>query len=118
FHQNVSGMKKLAAQDFEDIIQCIIPAVSGLLDQPHNNIVQDLIFELATWHALAKLWLHTEETLQILEHTTRSVGQVVYQFLATMCEYYDTEELKEEAARGWHTTALTANAMSQKVRDK
>ncbi|KAF8173647.1 hypothetical protein BJ912DRAFT_824715, partial [Pholiota molesta] len=30
FNNNVSGMKKLAARDFEDLLQCAIPAFEGL----------------------------------------------------------------------------------------
>ncbi|KAL4247850.1 hypothetical protein ABKN59_007538 [Abortiporus biennis] len=40
----VSEMKKMAARNFEDILQCIIPIFNGLLPEPHNKIVIDLLF--------------------------------------------------------------------------
>jgi len=45
------------------VFQCAIPVFDGLLDPCNNVIVMDLLFELATWHALAKLRLHTESTV-------------------------------------------------------
>ncbi|THH07280.1 hypothetical protein EW146_g9368 [Bondarzewia mesenterica] len=73
FSNNVSGMKKLAGRDFEDLLQCSIPVFEGLLPSPHNEIILDLLFTLATWHAYAKLCLHTETTLGFFDTTTTSV---------------------------------------------
>jgi hypothetical protein len=50
--------------------QCAIPVFDGLLDFRNNAIVMDLLFELATWHAFAKLRLHTESTICALETST------------------------------------------------
>ncbi len=118
FGVNVSGMKKLAARDFEDILQvsylltikyvltcqmflqCIIPCIEGLLPTPLNRIVLNLLWDLAVWHALAKLRLHTDTTLRILEQATTNLGKATRQF-AVACANIDTRELpKEEAARG------------------
>ncbi|EED83844.1 predicted protein [Postia placenta Mad-698-R] len=97
--RNVSGLKKLAARDYEDILQ-VHPS-------PHNELILDLLWDLATWHALAKLRLHTEETLLALEVTTVSVGQQLRKFVAETCESYIMTELpQEEAARGRRTAAL------------
>ncbi|KAJ7163030.1 hypothetical protein C8R46DRAFT_813181, partial [Mycena filopes] len=52
FHTNVSDMRKMAAQDFEDILQCYIPVFEGLLPEPHNTIVLDLLYTFAYWHAV------------------------------------------------------------------
>ncbi|KAJ3531673.1 hypothetical protein NM688_g7541 [Phlebia brevispora] len=43
FVWNVSAMKAFAARDFEDLLQCIIPVFDGLLDEPYNSIVIDLL---------------------------------------------------------------------------
>ncbi|KAJ7678394.1 hypothetical protein B0H17DRAFT_1206848 [Mycena rosella] len=64
FHATVSEMKKLAAHDFEDILQCLLPVLEGLLPEPHNGILLDLWFTLATWHADAKLRIHSSSTVQ------------------------------------------------------
>ncbi|PCH44467.1 hypothetical protein WOLCODRAFT_154510 [Wolfiporia cocos MD-104 SS10] len=107
FTNNVSAMKQLAARDFEDILQCIIPVLDMLLPPEHNEVVLTLLFELATWHALAKLHLHTEDTLTVFTRVTESLGNSLRAFVNTTCEAYDTQELpKEHAARGRHTAAM------------
>ncbi|KAG2051491.1 hypothetical protein BDR06DRAFT_889823, partial [Suillus hirtellus] len=64
FSDDTLSMKRLAARDFEDILQvCAMPVFEGLLPPPHNTIVQTLLFRFAEWHAYAKLQLHTELTL-------------------------------------------------------
>jgi hypothetical protein len=42
----------------------------GLFPDQHNEIIMDLLFELATWHGFAKFCLHTESTLQGLDVST------------------------------------------------
>lgn len=73
-----------------------------LLPEPYNGILLDLLFVLAEWHALAKLRLHTESTLNLLNNNTRSLGQLLRRFQNKVCAAYpNTRELdKEEAARG------------------
>ena len=66
----------------------------------------DLLFELATWHGLAKLRLHTESTLLALEVSTNRLGIILRKFASTVCEAFDTKELpSEEAARGCRKAA-------------
>lgn len=89
-------MKKLAARDYEDLLQCALPVFEGLLPEPHNTIILDLLFTLAVWHALAKLRLHTDDSLTLLEEATRSLGTHLRHFQATTCEAYDTRELPNE----------------------
>ena len=61
----------------------------------------DLLFELATWHGLAKLRLHTESTLLALDFSTNRLGIMLRKFASTVCKAFDTRELpSEEAARG------------------
>ena len=59
-----------------------------------------MLFILCTWHAYAKLRLHTSSTLESLEQTTRALGSILRQFLREVCSSYATKELPtEEAAR-------------------
>ena len=61
----------------------------------------DLLFELSTWHGLAKLRLHTESTVQALETSTTRLGIVLRKFQSTTCAEFVTRDLpSEEAARG------------------
>ncbi|PPR03767.1 hypothetical protein CVT24_007510 [Panaeolus cyanescens] len=102
FSENVSAMTKLAARDFEDLLQCAIPVFEGLLSTTsHDKILLDLLFTLAVWHSLAKLRLHTPSTLSGLKATTKFLGQYLRLFVQRVCPSYNTKELpKEQAARG------------------
>ncbi|KAJ7671071.1 hypothetical protein B0H17DRAFT_848463, partial [Mycena rosella] len=96
FHTNVSEMKKLAARDFEDILQCLLPVLEGLLPEPHNGILLDLWFTLATWHAYAKLRLHSSPTVQCFTNVTTELGVQARRFIRTTCEAFVTYELPKE----------------------
>ncbi|KAJ7213049.1 hypothetical protein GGX14DRAFT_620012 [Mycena pura] len=62
FHRNVSAMKQFAARDYEDTLQCQLPAVEGLFPE-NEKLVLDVWFDLAAFHGMAKLRLHTTKTL-------------------------------------------------------
>jgi hypothetical protein len=72
-----------------------------LLPAPHNEIVLDLLFELAMWHGFAKLRLHTDTTLNDFDTAMTTLGQHLRTFAAKTCSMFVTKELpREEAARG------------------
>lgn len=116
-------MTKLAARDYEDILQvramfslhfvlliflqCSISPFEGLISNiRHNKIILDLLFTLCVWHALAKLRLHTATSVHMLERETKEVGRQLRIFKKETAGY-DTRELKKEIeARGRRTTAL------------
>ncbi|TCD63562.1 hypothetical protein EIP91_005233 [Steccherinum ochraceum] len=107
FSNDTSGMKKLAGRDWEQMLKCSIPAFEGLLPEPFNGILLDLLFVLSSWHAYAKLRLHTSTTVAFLEDCTTTLGQLLRHFRATVCAHYRTTELpSEEAARGRRKAAL------------
>lgn len=80
----------------------------GLPDDDHDNrIILDMLFDYGCWHALAKLRLHTDETLDLLDVATVHLGQSTRTFARTTCKKYDTYELpRESAARGRRRAAL------------
>ena len=41
----------------------------------------DLLFELATWHALAKLRIYTNKTIDLLATATKTLTIAMQQFL-------------------------------------
>jgi len=43
-------------------VQCAIPVFEGLLDEPYNTLLMQLLYRAAEWHALAKLRVHTDAT--------------------------------------------------------
>jgi hypothetical protein len=80
--------------------KCAIPVFEGLLPKKHDGIVRKLLFELSTWHGLAKLRLHTESTVNDLETSTTRLGEMLREFSGTVCPAYATYDLpSEEAAR-------------------
>ncbi|EMD41493.1 hypothetical protein CERSUDRAFT_90057 [Gelatoporia subvermispora B] len=116
FHRNVSAMKKLAARDWEDLLQCMMPVCEGLLPEPHNSMVLDLVYTLATWHARAKMRMHMESSLDHLEATTTLLGKELCRFQKKTCAAYNTKELpQEEAARGRRHAAMVQKNTLQGV---
>lgn len=52
-----------------------------------------LLYKAAEWHALAKLRLHTESTLNLLEMVTKELGRLMRQFRDKSSDEYNTVEL-------------------------
>jgi hypothetical protein len=116
-------MKRLAARDFEDllqvsshiytynpnILQCSIPVFEGLLPGDENDIVLDLLFDFATWHAYAKLRLHTDTTLNNFDTVTKVLGSTLRTFAKEVCIIYDTRELPHEETARVRQAAKQAN---------
>jgi hypothetical protein len=73
----------------------------------------ELLFLLAYWQGLAKLRLHTEKTLDILDSVTRALGMALRAFKKETCSKFDTKELpKEAAARQRRETKLATKQSS------
>ena len=87
----------------------------GLLPTPHNDIVLDLLFDLACWHAYVKLQLHTNDTLKFFDSATVVLGSSVHQFKRTTCMYYHTTELPSETTACGHRQAALASKQSSGV---
>ncbi|KAG2064848.1 hypothetical protein BDR04DRAFT_1034260, partial [Suillus decipiens] len=66
FPTNVSDVQQNVARHFEDILQCAIPAFEGLFPKDHDDVIRLPLFQLTEWHALAKLQLHTDDSLNKL----------------------------------------------------
>ncbi|KAF7370032.1 hypothetical protein MSAN_00633200 [Mycena sanguinolenta] len=99
FATNASEMKKLGARDFEDLLQCAIPAFDGLFPAEHNARILKLLYRMAQWHACAKLRMHTDPTLEHLKKLTPKLA---------------TYELpRETAARGRREQRLAAAAAAR-----
>ena len=96
--------------------QCAIPIFDGLLSEPHNTHVLKLLFELAHWHGLAKLRMHTDATLEILSSVTRSLGNAVRIFEEKTCAAFETCELEREWAAQQQRQGKSATNMASKSR--
>ena len=73
-----------------------------------------LLYWTAEWHALAKLRMHSDSTLLLLEELMTEFGQLIWQFHDLTCAQFKTVELPQEtAARKWrhakqHSATLSA----------
>ena len=65
----------------------------GLLPEPYNEAILRLLFLAAHWHSLAKLHMHTDQTLDILDSVTVAVGEEFWEFNNTTCPHLQTCEL-------------------------
>lgn len=75
----------------------MLPAVDGLLPEPHNSKLLTLFFRITEWHALAKLRMHTERTLGHLDQATVAIGQELRGF-RDWSKGFGTVELPGEAS--------------------
>lgn len=91
------------------VLQCIIPVFEELFPEEHKHHekeILDILFLLATWHAYAKLHLHTEHTLNSFEQLTAPLGERINLFAGKIPDDFVVRELhKETAAKAWHAAA-------------
>ncbi|KAG1835091.1 hypothetical protein EV424DRAFT_1309316, partial [Suillus variegatus] len=115
FSANSSGMKCMAARNSEDLLQCSIPVFNGLLPEPHNSSVLQLLFTMAHWHGLAKLRMHSDWTLEIMDQVTSTVSQQFRDFKATVCLAYAMHELCQEVKARSQCSKHKSNMLEQGV---
>ncbi|KAI9067490.1 hypothetical protein FKP32DRAFT_1673036 [Trametes sanguinea] len=110
FRNNLADMKQMAAHDFEDALQCFIPAYEGLLSEPHNSIVLDLLFDTASLHALHSLRMQVDATVSVTRAFLERFARELRRFKQKTCEAYHTVELpKEVEARRRHQQQTDAS---------
>ncbi|KAG8702016.1 hypothetical protein FRC09_004999 [Ceratobasidium sp. 395] len=99
FSEDVSDMSRPAARNYEDILQCIHPAIEGLLPASIESQVLTLLYVLAQWHGLAKLRRHTSLVVKALKHTTTRLGHELREFEHSTSELTIYETPKEHSTR-------------------
>jgi hypothetical protein len=77
-------------------MQCIMPCIDGLLPEPHNTTVLSMLFILGTWHSLAKLRMHTDSSLKLLDDATTCLGIALRYFTRVTCPEFSTKETTAE----------------------
>ena len=85
-----------------------MPCFEGLFPQPFEKVILDLLFMLGTWHALAKLRIHSTSSLSFFDGVTKSLGQVLRCFTDFVCPNFKTHETPAEAARRARRAAAKA----------
>ena len=73
-----------------------MPCIDGLLPEPHNTAVLSMLFILGTWHSLAKLRMHTDSSLRLLDDTTTCLGIALRYFTWVTCPEFATKETATE----------------------
>lgn len=68
----------------------------GLLPEPHNQTITELLFVMAHWHAMAKLRMHNDLTLAVMDTVTISLGKKLRAFTEKTCPAFATKELRKE----------------------
>jgi hypothetical protein len=92
------------------IIQCSIPVFEGLFRTEHNAQILSILFALNNWLSLAKLRLHTDTTLALLEDATKRLGKQLRDFTDNIAPEYPTTESKTERNRRDRRTAKAASS--------
>ncbi|KAJ3768912.1 hypothetical protein FB446DRAFT_706633 [Lentinula raphanica] len=115
FANNASEMKQLAARDYEDILQCSIPVFDGLLGPDDNKPLMELLYRAAEYHALAKLRLHTENTLDYLEKRTQAFGKLMRKFRDTAGKFKPKETECERIARNRRAAEQATSSASASI---
>ncbi|KAK7461457.1 hypothetical protein VKT23_008634 [Stygiomarasmius scandens] len=117
FKDDVSDMKSFAARNFEDLLQLSPPAFEGLFgNKKQEKIIQDLLFDMLTFHAHAKLRIHTNSTLESFQLAIKALGQLLCHFQTSTCAFYsDTKELPREQSSRIRKEANKAKKKKSKV---
>ena len=76
--------------------QCAIPVFDRLLPDHCNDFILELLFICAHWHGLAKLRLHSDNTLDIMDDMTPKLGSQFCEFHDKICPQFQTCELPRE----------------------
>jgi hypothetical protein len=76
--------------------KCVIPVFECLLPELHNTKVLRLLFTFCHWHALAKMRMHTDATLKLLDEETTELRRLLRDFESTTCSNFKTRELRRE----------------------
>ncbi|KAI4293738.1 hypothetical protein K525DRAFT_214235 [Schizophyllum commune Loenen D] len=96
FERNVSSLTRMAARDYEDILQSCISPFEGLFPAHHESRILDLLYLLVYWHSLGKLRLHLTSTVNIIDHITTELGKALRYFADVICPEYKTYETEKE----------------------
>lgn len=79
--------------------QCTLPVIDNLLPESLQRTVNHLVFVANHWFSLAKLHLHSDSSLQLLQEKTASFGKVIRRYARDTAGIDMVELPKEVAAR-------------------
>ena len=97
----------------------MIPVFDSLLPEPHNTYVLNVLFDLAHWHGLAKLHMHTDLTLKVFADITTSLSKGLHAFKTKTCGAFAVQKLEcERDARAWRQAKTTVKAVAGSSKSK
>jgi hypothetical protein len=70
----------------------------GLLPQPFNSIILDLLRDLNLWYGTATLHLHTDNTRELLKLLRKSLSRSMRKFRDNCANKFATTSLPKELA--------------------
>ena len=76
--------------------QCTIPAFDGLFPDKYDASISILLFRMAEWHSLAKLRLHSDNSLHLLDQSLKRLSAQFRHFVNITCAAFETKELPGE----------------------
>lgn len=74
-----------------------------------------LLYRTAEWHGVAKLRMHTDSSLILLDELTAEFGKLMRQFRDLTCSEFATTELPREVAARNRRQMENQNRISQSV---
>jgi hypothetical protein len=89
-----------------------MPIFEGLFPEGHDKLVQSLLYRFALWHALAKLRIHSETTLSVLDETFKQLSRQLCRFRDFTCAAFTTLELPKEKATRDHKAAHECSGLN------
>lgn len=89
-------------------MQCAIPCFEGLLKPEDTEALSSVLYVILSWHALAKLRLHTDVTIHQLKGKTVLLGKVLRRFQTVICSHYTTFETPRETQARIRTASSSA----------
>ena len=72
----------------------------------------ELLFIFATWHALAKLHVHTDTSLGLLDTATTALGNALRYFVCVTCPQFETFETSAEYTKRQRQQKAAATLVS------
>ncbi|KAG8919545.1 hypothetical protein FRC01_001237 [Tulasnella sp. 417] len=117
FRRNVSDLKAFAGRDYEDVLQCIIPAIEGLVDEAHDADICTLLYSMAELMSLGKLRMHTESTLASFDEAVSQYGKLIRRFASKTCSDFETSETPREYEARARRTARKAASGQRELSD-
>ena len=73
-----------------------MPCFEHLFPDEYDSVVQDALWHLAWFHALARLRAHSERTLLTFDEAVITLGKAMRTFLTRVCARVKTKELPKE----------------------